>query len=92
LVAEERATKRINFLEANERQQLNLLQKIGVPMQLSPIIEAARGQVVDGEALRKAVTKSMELMILRLDEENNREVKSDMQKALKTLRSEFIVF
>lgn len=92
LVAEERATKRINFLEANERQQLNLLQKIEVPIQLSPIIEAARGQVVDGEALRKAVTKSMELMILRLDEENNREVKSDMQKALKTLRSEFIVF
>ena len=92
LVAEERATKRINFLEANERQQLNLLQKIDVPIQLSPIIEAARGQVVDGEALRKAVTKSMELMILRLDEENNREVKSDMQKALKTLRSEFIVF
>lgn len=73
LVSEERVTKRINFRKANERQQLNLLQKIDVPMQISPTIEAARGQVVDGEALRKAVTESMELMILRLDEEHNRE-------------------
>jgi predicted nuclease with TOPRIM domain len=90
--ANKHALERLGVLKGEEKKEISLLQKIHVPQEFSPIIEAARGHEVDGEDLRKDVARSMELMIHSLDEEYNGQAKSDMSHALDSLKSEFIVF
>jgi hypothetical protein len=68
------------------------LNKINVPFELSPLIDAARGWQVDGESLKGATIKSMELLCSRLDDDHNWEAKSKMLQALRSLKEEFIVF
>jgi hypothetical protein len=68
------------------------LHKINVPFELSPIIDAARGYTVDGEGLKRATIRAMELMILRLDDNDNSQAKLKMKLALQSLTEEFIVF
>jgi hypothetical protein len=79
-------------MEASERQQLSQLHKTNVPFELSPIVDAARGYTVNGEGLKKSTIRAMELMILRLDDNDNSQAKSNMKQALQSLKEEFIVF
>ena len=79
-------------LEAKEKQQMSLLNKIHVPFELSPIVDAARGWQVDGESLKMATIKSMELLYSRLDDDHNVKTKPKMLQALRSLKEEFIVF
>ena len=92
VVAKAQRTQSIKALEATERQQMSLLHKINVPFELSPIVDAARGWTVNGEALKKATIKAMELMISRLDDNYNFQAKSEMKQALQSLKEEFMVF
>ncbi|MGC2308453.1 MAG: hypothetical protein WA461_08620 [Nitrososphaeraceae archaeon] len=71
---------------------MSLLQKINVPMEFSPLIDAARGYPVNGDALKEAVMRAMEIMNRRLEDEHNGQSKIDLQKALRSLKSEFIIF
>lgn len=59
-------------MEAEEREMINRFRKIDAPLELYPLVEAARGIEVDGEALRGAMVKAIELMKSRLDPEYNR--------------------
>ncbi len=86
------ALEELRILKEEEKKEMSLLVKMRVPQDFSPIIEAARGDMVDGEGLRKAVARSMELLIQRLDEDYNGHAKSDMRHALESLKSEFMVF
>ena len=92
LAAEAQNIQNINTLKAKEKQQMSLLNKINVPFELSPLVDAARGWPVDGEALRRAAIKSMELLCSRLDDDHNWEAKSKMLQALRSLKEEFIIF
>lgn len=58
----------------------------------SPIVDAARGYTVNGEGLKKSTIRAMELMILRLEDNDNSQAKSKMEQALQSLKEEFIVF
>jgi hypothetical protein len=84
--------KKSELLLAEERQQLDLFQKIAASREFSPLVAAARREQVDGEALRAAVIRAMELMISRLDQLNYENTKANLQKALMSLKSEFIIF
>jgi hypothetical protein len=92
VVAKARSTQSIKALEASERQQMSQLHKINVPFEFSPIVNAARGLTVNGEALREATIRTMELMISRLDDNDNSQAKSKMKQALQSLKEEYIVF
>jgi hypothetical protein len=92
VVAKAKSTQNIKAMEASERQQMSQLYKINVPFELSPIVDAARGYAVDGEGLKKATIKAMELMISRLDENDNSQAMLKMKQALQSLKEEFIVF
>jgi hypothetical protein len=92
LAAEAQSIQNISTLKAKEKQQMSLLNKINVPFELSPLVDAARGWPVDGEALKRAAIKMMELLCSRLDDDHNWETKSKMLQALQSLREEFIVF
>jgi hypothetical protein len=92
VVAKAKSTQAITAMEANERQQMIQLHKISVPFEFSPIIDAARGSPVDGEGMKKATIRVMELMILRLDDNDNPQAKSKMKQALQSLKDDFIVF
>lgn len=59
---------------------------------MSVLAKAARGETVDGEALRKAVAKAMEIFITRLDDQHSEQTKSNLQHALQSLKSEFVIF
>ena len=92
LAAEAQSIQNINTLKAKEKQQMSILNKINVPFELSPIIDAARGWPVDGESLKRATIKSIELLCSRLDDDHNWEAKSKMLQALGSLKKEFIIF
>jgi hypothetical protein len=92
LAAEARNIQNINTLKAKEKQQMSILNKISVPFELSPIIDAARGWQVDGESLKRATIISIELLCSRLDDDHNWEAKSKMLQALRSLKEEFIIF
>ena len=84
LAAEARNIQNINTLKAKEKQQMSILNKINVPFELSPIIDAARGCQVDGESLKRATIISIELLYSRLDDDHNWEAKSTCCKLLET--------
>lgn len=92
LAAEARNIQNINTLKAKEKQQMSILNKINVPFELSPIIDAARGWQVDGESLKRATIISIELLYSRLNDDHNWEAKSKMLQALRSLKEEFIIF
>jgi exonuclease VII small subunit len=92
VIAKAKSTQNIKAMEASERHQMSQLHKINVPFELSPIIDAARGYTVNGEGLKRATIRAMELMILRLDDNDNSQAKLKMKQALQSLTEEFIVF
>jgi hypothetical protein len=92
VVAEAQSIRNIRALKAREKQQMSLLNKINIPFELSPIVDAARGWQVDGESLKMATIKSMELLYSRLDDYHNSEAKSKILQALRCLKEEFSVF
>jgi hypothetical protein len=92
LAAEAQSIQNINTLKAKEKQQMSILNKINVPFELSPIIDAPRGWQVDGESLKRATIISIELLCSRLDDNHNWEAKSKMLQALRSLKEEFIIF
>jgi hypothetical protein len=79
-------------MEARERQQMSQLHKINVPFELSPIIDAARGYTVDGEGLKRATIRAMELTTLRLDDNDDFQAKLSRKQALPSLTEKSIVF
>jgi predicted nuclease with TOPRIM domain len=92
VVAEAQSIRNIRALKAKEKQQMSLLNKINIPLELSPIVDATRGRQVDGESLKRATIMSMESLYSRLDDDHNSEAKSKIWHALRCLKEEFIVF
>jgi hypothetical protein len=92
LLTTEQANKRIELLQAEERQQLDLFHKIGASRELSPLITAARGQYVDGEALKTATIRVLGIMISRLDRMLQGNTIASLQTAIDSLQSEFRIF
>ena len=90
-LVEENKSKKIAW-EAEERERMNLFRKIDAPLELSPLIQAARGIEVDGEALRRATVKAIELMNSRLDPEHHGMSIKALEQALTSLKSELIIF
>lgn len=79
-------------MEGELREKMNLLQKLDAPLELSPLVQAARGNEVDGEALRGAMIKAIELMISRLDPEHHGMSIEALEQALTSLKSELVIF
>jgi hypothetical protein len=79
-------------MEAEERERINRFRKIDASLALSPLVEAARGIEVDGEAIRGAMVKAIKLMKSRLDPEYSMTTIRVLEQAIGNLESEFIVF
>ena len=90
-LVEENKSKKIAW-EAEERERMNLFRKIDASLEISPLIQAARGMEVDGEALRRAMVKAIELMNSRLDPEHHGMSINALEQALTSLKSELVIF
>lgn len=89
---EEEDRRKKMAMEAREKEMMNLFRKINASLEFSPLVEAARGKEVNGEALRGAVVKAIELIIPRLDPEDQGVTITALKRGLSTLKSDFIVF
>jgi hypothetical protein len=63
---------------------------IGASAEFSPLIKAARGEIVDINELRTSVIRALGIMTSRLDNIMYREAKDIIDKAINILQSEFI--
>jgi hypothetical protein len=72
------------------KQQLDLYQEIGSPAEFSPLIKAARGEIVDINELRISVIRALGILTSRLDNIMYSVAKEIIDKAINILQSEFI--
>jgi outer membrane murein-binding lipoprotein Lpp len=80
----------LQFIDAEVKKQLYLLEKIGASAEFSPLIKAARGEDVDVDELRISVIRALGIMTSRLDNILNGEAKEVLQQAINTLQSAFV--
>jgi outer membrane murein-binding lipoprotein Lpp len=69
------------------KQQIDLFQEIGSAAEFSPLIKAARGEIVDLEELRTSVIRALGIMSSRLDNIMHRAAKEIIDKAINILQS-----
>ena len=67
-----------------------MYQKIGSPAEFSPLIKAARGEIVDIDELRISVIRALGIMTSRLDNIMHRVAKDTLEKTINILQSEFL--
>ena len=67
-----------------------MYQEIGSPAEFSPLIKAARGEIVDIDELRTSVIRVLGIMTSRLDNIMHRAAKDTLEKAINILQSEFL--
>jgi hypothetical protein len=70
------------------KQQLDLYQEIGSPAEFSPLIKAARGEIVDINELKTSVIRVLGIMSSRLDNIRYRSAKEIIDKAINILQLE----
>jgi hypothetical protein len=63
---------------------------IGASAEFSPLIKAARGEIVDLYELKTSVIRALGIMSSRLDNIEHRLAKDTINKAINTLQSEWL--
>ena len=79
----------LEFVNAEVNKQLEIFQMIGASAEFSPLIQAARGEIVDINELRISVIRALGIMTSRLDNIEYRLAKDIIDKAINILQSEF---
>ena len=79
----------LQFVNAEVNKQLKIFQMIGASAEFSPLIQAARGEIVDINELRISVIRALGIMTSRLDNIEYRFAKDIIDKAINILQSEF---
>jgi outer membrane murein-binding lipoprotein Lpp len=87
LVIGEQSKIGLQSISEKVKQQLDLYQEIGSPAEFSPLIKAARGEIVDINELRISVIRALGIMSSRLDNIMYRAVKDIIDKAINILQS-----
>lgn len=90
LVIGEQSKIGLQSISEKVKQQLDLYQEIGSPAEFSPLIKAARGEIVDIDELRTSVIRVLGIMTSRLDNIMHRAAKDTLEKAINILQSEFL--
>src|SRR5918994_5390340 len=90
LVIGEQSKIGLQFVNEKVKQQLDLYQEIGSPAEFSPLIKAARGEIVDIDELRISVIRALGIMTSRLDNIMHRAAKDTVEKTINILQSEFL--
>jgi hypothetical protein len=72
------------------KQQLDLYQEIGSPAEFSPLIKAARGEIVDINELKTSVIRVLGIMSSRLDNIRYRSAKEIIDNAINILQLEWL--
>ena len=90
LVISEQSKIGLQFVNTEVNKQLEIFQMIGASAEFSPLIKAARGEIVDINELRTSVIRALGIMTSRLDNIMYREAKDIIDKAINILQSEFI--
>jgi plasmid maintenance system antidote protein VapI len=91
LLLNEEVKKSFESLYSEVRQKLDMFQKIGSAADFSPLINAARGEYVDLNALRPSVIRAMGIMHSRMNSMLNSKTKDLLQKAIDSLESSFLI-
>jgi uncharacterized protein (UPF0335 family) len=79
----------LQFVNAEINKQLKIFQMIGASAEFSPLIQAARGEIVDINELRISVIRALGIMTSRLDNIEYRFAKDVIDKAINILQSEW---
>jgi hypothetical protein len=79
----------LQFVNAEVNKQLKIFQMIGASAEFSPLIQAARGEIVDINELRISVIRALGIMTSRLDNIEYRFAKDIIDKAINILQSEW---
>jgi hypothetical protein len=80
----------LQFMNAEVKKQLDLLEKIGAYAEFSPLVKAARGKNVDINELKTSVIRVLGIMSSRLDNIRYRAAKEIIEKAINNLQSEWL--
>jgi hypothetical protein len=80
----------LQFVNAEVNKQLEIFQMIGASAEFSPLIKAARGEIVDTNELRISVIRALGIMTSRLDNIEHRLAKDIIDKAINILQSEWL--
>jgi hypothetical protein len=88
LVISEQSKIGLQFVNTEVNKQLEIFQMIGASAEFSPLIKAARGEIVDINELRTSVIRALGIMTSRLDNIENRFAKDIIDKAINILQSE----
>lgn len=89
LVIGEQSKIGLQFVNSEVNKQLEIFQMIGASAEFSPLIKAARGEIVDINELRISVIRALGIMTSRLDNIEYRFAKDIIDKAINILQSEF---
>ena len=87
LVIGEQSKIGLQFVNAEVNKQLEIFQMIGASAEFSPLIKAARGEIVDINELRTSVIRALGIMTSRLDNIMYRAAKDIIDKAINILQS-----
>jgi outer membrane murein-binding lipoprotein Lpp len=89
LVIGEQSKIGLQFVNSEVNKQLEIFQMIGASAEFSPLIKAARGEIVDINELKISVIRALGIMTSRLDNIEYRFAKDIIDKAINILQSEF---
>ncbi len=92
MIENEQTRNRLEAMNAEEREKISLFEKIDAPLELSPIVQAARGITVDNDSLGKAVSKVIQILISRLDLEYHATTIVVLKQAINSPNSELVLF
>jgi hypothetical protein len=90
LIIGEQSKIGLQSISEKVKQQLDLYEEIGSPAEFSPLIKAARGEIVDINELRISVIRALGILTSRLDNIMYSVAKEIIDKAINILQSEFI--
>jgi DNA repair exonuclease SbcCD ATPase subunit len=80
----------LEFVNAEVNKQLEIFQMIGASAEFSPLIKAARGEIVNINELKISVIRALGIMTSRLDNIEYRFAKDIIDKAINILQSEWL--
>ena len=80
----------LQFVNAEVNKQLKIFQMIGASAEFSPLIKAARGEIVNINELKISVIRALGIMTSRLDNIEYRFAKDIIDKAINILQSEWL--
>ena len=83
---------RLEAMKAEEREKLSLFKKIDAPLEFLPVLQAARGLTVNNDSLGNAVSKAIQILISRLDQEYHATTIIALKQAMNGLKSELVLF